>query len=114
MYAGTSGFAFLQTQQDGGQPIAIMSSLDRSIQFFGDVGIPNHYNKTEIDAIVANSNPSNYYNKIEIDAIVSNISSSNDHYTKTEVGDIDNELPTLILNTCTEAEVDTMLFTINS
>ena len=34
MYAGTSGFAFLQNVNDGGQPIAIMSSLDRSIEFF--------------------------------------------------------------------------------
>ena len=30
MYAGTSGFAFLQNQQDGGQPIAIFDLLDRS------------------------------------------------------------------------------------
>ena len=61
MYAGTSGFAFLQNQQDGGQPIAIMSSLDRPIEIFGDVDIPNHCNKTEVDAIVANSNLRNYY-----------------------------------------------------
>ena len=49
-------------------------------------------------------------NKIEIDAIVYNTNSSNDHYTITEVDDIDNELSTLILDTYTKAEVDTMVF----
>ena len=66
MYAGSSGFAQLQNQQDGAQPIAILNSIDRSIEFFGDCDITNHYNKTEIDAILANSNfsdLSNYYNK---------------------------------------------------
>ena len=66
MYAGTSGFAFLQNQQDGAQPIAIFNSLDRSRKFFGDCDIPNHYNKIEINSILANSNVSglsNYYYK---------------------------------------------------
>ena len=48
MYAGTSGFAFVQNHRDGGQPIAIFSSLDQSIEFFGDCDIPNHCNTTEI------------------------------------------------------------------
>ena len=37
IYAGTSGFAFLQNQQDGGQPIAIFNSLDQSCDIFADV-----------------------------------------------------------------------------
>ena len=41
LYAGTSGFAFLQNQQDGAQPIAIFNSLDKSVEFFGDLDIPN-------------------------------------------------------------------------
>ena len=41
MYAGTSGFAFLQNQQDGAQPIALFNSLDKSCEFFGDLDIPN-------------------------------------------------------------------------
>ena len=85
IYAGPSGVILLQNQRDGGQPLAIFNSLDQSCEFFGDVDIPNHYNKTEIDAIVANSNFSNNY------------------YTKTEVDDIDNELSTKILNTYTKA-----------
>ena len=51
MYAGTSGFAFLQNQRDGAQPIAIFNSIDQSVEFSGDVNIPNFCNKSEIDAI---------------------------------------------------------------
>ena len=40
MHAGTSGFAFLQNLNDGGQPIAMFNSLDRSCDLFGDVDIP--------------------------------------------------------------------------
>ena len=32
MYAGTSGFAFLQNQRDGGQPVAIFNSLYQSFE----------------------------------------------------------------------------------
>ena len=52
---------------------------------------------------------SNCYNKIEVDSIVANINFSNNHYTKTEVDYIDNELSALILNTCTITEIDTLL-----
>ena len=113
MYAGTSGFAFSQNVNDGGQPIAIFQSLDRSIEFVGDCDIPNHYNKIELYSLIANINFSNHYNKAEMDLIVSNIGFSN-YYTKTEIDDIDNELSTLILNTYTNTEVDTMLFRSNS
>ena len=51
MYAGTSGFSFLQNIVDGSQPVAISNPLDKSVEFFGDLDIPNHYNKIEIDAI---------------------------------------------------------------
>ena len=45
LYAGTSGFTFLQNTVDGSQPIAIFNPLDRSIEFFGDLDIPNFYHK---------------------------------------------------------------------
>uniref|UniRef100_UPI004049C80D tail fiber domain-containing protein n=1 Tax=Flavobacterium sp. TaxID=239 RepID=UPI004049C80D len=67
LYAGTSGFAFLQNQQDGSQPIAIFNSLDKSVEFFGDLDIPNFYNKTEVDTLFSNIDCSNYYTKTEID-----------------------------------------------
>ena len=41
MYAGTSGFAFLQHQQDGAQPIALLNPLDKSCEFFGDLDVLN-------------------------------------------------------------------------
>ena len=107
MYAATSGFALLQNQQDGAQPIAIFNSLDKSVESFGDLDIPNFYNKTEIDAIAFNGNLSSYYNKTEVDAIVANMNFSNNHYTKSEVYDIDNELSALSLNTYTKIEIDT-------
>ena len=46
LYAGSSGISFLQNIVDGGQPITIFNSLDKSIEFFGDLDIPNYYNKT--------------------------------------------------------------------
>ena len=49
--AGASGFAFLQNIVDGPQPIAIFNSLNKSVESFGDLGMPNFYNKNEIDAI---------------------------------------------------------------
>ena len=52
---------------------------------------------------------SKYCNKTEVDAVVANINFSNNHYTKAEVADIDNELSALILNTYTETEIDTSL-----
>ena len=51
LYAGTSGITILQNIVDGAQPIAIFNSLDKSVEFFGDLDIPNFYNKTEVDAI---------------------------------------------------------------
>ena len=128
LYAATSGFAFLQNQQDGAQPIAIFNSLDKSLEFFCDLDIPIVYNKAEIDAIAFNGNLSNYYNKTEVDAIAANINFSNNHYTKTEVDTIvsnmnfsnvyftktevdaiDDELSALILNTYTKSKINTQL-----
>ena len=114
MYAATSGFVFLflQNQQDGSQPIAIFISLDKSVEFFGDLDIPNFYNKTEINSMLAgggSTDLSNYYNETEVDAVVANIHFSNNHCTKSEVDDIDNELSALILNTYTKTETDTTL-----
>ena len=88
MYAGTSGFAFLQNQQDGAQPIALSNSLDKSCEFFGDLGIPSFYNKSEINSMLAgggSTDLSNYYTKPQVEALISNLNLSY-YYTKTEVG----------------------------
>ena len=86
MYAGTSGFTFLQNIVDGSQPIAIFNSLDKSVEFFGELDIPNHYNKTEIDAIGDELSALilNTCTKTEVEALISNISLTY-YYTKTEI-----------------------------
>ena len=58
------------------------------------------YNITEIQA--------NYYDKVATDSLFSNTGLSN-YYSKIEVGDLDNELSTLIFNTYTKTEIDTQL-----
>ena len=63
LYAGTSGFSFLQNIVDGFQPIAMFSSLDKSVEFFGDLDIPNFYNKNAIDTLFENIDLSSYYDK---------------------------------------------------
>ena len=86
LYAGTSGISFLQNIVDGGQPIAIFNSLDKSIEFFGELDIPNYYNKTEVDAIDDELSTLilNTYTKTEVDALLTNINLT-DYYTKTEI-----------------------------
>ena len=90
MYSAPNGISLLQHSSVGSQPIVMFSSLDKSVDFFGDLDIPNHYNESSIDTLFSNIDLSN-------------------HYTKTEVDDIDNELSALILNTYTKTEVDTQL-----
>ena len=86
MYAGTSGISFLQNISDGAQPIAIFNSLDKSVEFFGNLDIPNFYNKTEVDAIDDELSALilNTYTKPEVEALISNINLT-DYYTKTEI-----------------------------
>ena len=86
MYAGTSGFTFLQNIVDGSQPIAIYNSLDKSVEFSGGLGIPNFYNKTEIDAIDDELSALflNTCTKTEVDALISNFNLTG-YCTKTEI-----------------------------
>ena len=75
MYAGTSGFSFLQNIVDGSQPIAVFNSLDESVEFFGELDIPSRYNKTEVDAVGDELSALilNTYTKTELEALISNI-----------------------------------------
>ena len=60
--------------------------MDKSVEFFGDLGIPNHYNKTEADAI-DDELPALIlytYTKPEVEALVSNINLTY-YYTKAEI-----------------------------
>ena len=49
-------FSKLQHISNGSQPIAIFNSLDESVEFFGDLDIPNFYNKTEVGNLITNLN----------------------------------------------------------
>ena len=41
IYSAPNGISFLQHNSGGSQPIAIFNSLDKSVEFFGDLDIPN-------------------------------------------------------------------------
>ena len=64
----------------------MFNSLDKSVEFFGELDIPNHYNKTEIDAIddELSTLSLNTYTNTEVEALMSNINST-EYYTKTEI-----------------------------
>ena len=105
--SGTDSFAFRQNTIHGGQPIAQFYSPTKVCTCHGDCQIPNMYNKTSVDILIANTYNDTYI-KTEIDSLIPNINLSN-YYTKSEVDDIDNELSTLILDTYTKTEIDTQL-----
>ena len=86
LHAGASGFAFLQNIVDGSQPITVFNSLDKAIELFGDLDIPDFYNKTEIDAIGdgLSSLILNTYTKTEADNLLTGINLV-ECYTKAEI-----------------------------
>ena len=66
MISGTGSFALRQNTFHGGQPMTQFYSSTKSCTFHGDCEIPNMYNKTSVDILIANT--CNYiYIKTEID-----------------------------------------------
>ena len=63
MYAAPNGISILQHIPYGSQPTAMLNSLDKSVRLFGDLDIPNFYNKTEVDTLFSNICLSNYHIK---------------------------------------------------
>ena len=104
---GTDNFAFRQNTVHGGQPIAQLYSPTKVCTCHGDCQVPNMYNNTSVDILIADIYNDTYI-KTEIGSLFSNIDLSN-YYTKTEVDDTDNKLFTLLLNTYTKTEIDTQL-----
>ena len=117
---------FRQNTIHGGQPTAQFYSPTKVCTFHGGCQITNMHNKTFVDSSVANIyndtyiktrigtlipniDLSSYYIKAKIGTLFPNIDLSN-YYTKSEVDGIDNELSTLILNTYTKTEADTLLY----
>ena len=66
--------------------MAMFNSLDKSLEFFGYLDIPNFYNQTEIDAISDELSALilSTYTKTEVEALIYNINLV-DYYTKTQV-----------------------------
>ena len=53
MISGTGNFAFRQNTIHGGQPIAQSYSPTKVCTFHGECQIPNMYNKTVVDILIA-------------------------------------------------------------
>ena len=107
MLSGADNFAFLQNTTHGGTPIAQFYPSTKECTLYGDCSIPIFYNKPPIDILFPNIY-NDIYIKTEIDTWLPNIDLSNYH-TKTETDDLDNELPTSILDTYSKSEIDTFL-----
>ena len=81
----------------------------------GDVTLPGYYKSSTIDYGFT-CIYSDYCTKTESDALfansdLGNINTRDEVYNNTEVDDTDNELSTLILNTYTKTEIDTVIQT---
>ena len=83
MISGTDNFAFRQNTIHGGQPIAQFYSSTRVCTFHGDCQIPNMYNKTFVDILIADIYNDTYI-KPGIDTLISNIDLSN-YSSETEI-----------------------------
>ena len=92
------------------EPDSTLSGYTNSIDLHNDfyskakmsIILHTYYNITEIQA--------NQFDKVATDSLFPNIDLSN-YCSKTGVDDIDNELSTLMLNTYTKTEIDTLLYT---
>ena len=84
MYSAPNGISVLQHNADGSQPIAIFNSLDKPVEFFSALDIPNFYNKAEAGNLTTKLNLVNYYTKNQVDALMPNINLV-DSYTKAEI-----------------------------
>ena len=72
----------------------------------GVVQFQHIYNKSSNDTSISNINKVVYVNS-EIGTWFPNIDLSN-YYIKTEIDDLDNGLPTLVLHTYSNSELDTL------
>ena len=63
MISGNGNFAFLQNTTHGGQPTAQFYSSTEVCTFHGDCQIPNMYNKTYVDILIADIYNDTYIKK---------------------------------------------------
>ena len=76
MVSGIDNFTFLQNAIHGGAPVAQLYSPTKVCKFHGDCQIPNMYNKTSVDILIADIYNDTYITT-EIDSLFSNIGLSN-------------------------------------
>ena len=62
----------------------IFNSLDKKVEFFGDLDMPNFHDKTEFGNLIINLNSLNHYTKYQVDTLIYNINLV-DYYTKAEI-----------------------------
>ena len=86
LISGTDNFACTQNTIHGGQPIAQFYSSTQVCTFHGGCQIPNMYNKTSVDILIADIY-NDIYIKTEIGTLFSNIDLSN-YYIKSEIDTI--------------------------
>ena len=98
MLSGTDSFAFRQNSTHGGQPISQFYSSTKPCIFHDGCSVPTLHNKLFTYNLISNVY-ADVYMKTEIDSFIANTNTSN-YYNKHGIGYIDNELSTLILNTC--------------
>ena len=68
-----------------GQKLYCPAVIENIITFDSDVSIPNIYNKSEVDALIAGGvEPIDAYTKTETDGLLALKANSADVYTKTE------------------------------
>ena len=88
LQSGIDNFTFLQNTFHGGAPIAQFHSSTKVCTFHGDCQIPNMYNKTPVDILVADIY-NDTYTKTEIDSTLSGYTNSiglhNDFYSKAKM-----------------------------
>ena len=84
MISGTGNFAFLQNTTHGGQPIFQCHPSTKACTFHGDCEIPNMYNKTYVNILIANIHNDIYNKKTKIDTLIPNIDLCN-YCNKTEI-----------------------------
>ena len=88
MSPGTDNFTFPQNTLHGGAPIAQFYSPTKVCTFHGDCQIPNMYNKTSVDILIADIY-NDTYTKTEIDSTLSGYTNSidlhNDFYSKAKM-----------------------------
>ena len=77
MSSGTGNFIFLQNTFHGGAPVAQFYSQTNVCTCHGDCQIPNMYNKTSVDILIADIY-NDTYTKTEIDSTLSAYTNSID------------------------------------